>query len=422
MMRIKRVTAVFVALLIIGVSAVLYSFYSDREPGLDLVAVNDITETLAEHWGSREHPELPGLQYGLDYVVLDLNGGLAGATRRGLNETVDAAVRNRDTIVDISQDGTRLGQLIIYNHTDEKWNLYKDKLFAYIGVILVCIALFCMIYAEYIDRAIFRPFRKLQAFARHVAEGKLDMPLEMDRGNGFGAFAESFDLMREELAKARENERAANQSKKELVASLSHDIKTPLASIKAVTEVMLVKAAAAADKRQLEVINAKADQINTLITNMFSATLEELQELSVTVTEQPSGVLADMIRQADYNSLAVIAPVPECLIAADIQRIIQVIDNVISNAYKYAGTSISVSSSLEGAFLEIAFRDYGQGVDPGELPLLCNKFYRAGNAAGKSGTGLGLYICQYLMARMSGSLSCSNVEGGFMVRLQLPVV
>ena len=71
------------------------------------------------------------------------------------------------------------------------------------------------------------PFRKLRRFARDVAAGNLDIPLEMDSYGSFGAFTESFGLMREELKKARENERAADQSKKELVASLSHDINTP---------------------------------------------------------------------------------------------------------------------------------------------------------------------------------------------------
>ena len=55
----------------------------------------------------------------------------------------------------------------------------------------------------YLDRAVVRPFRQLKDFARRVAGGNLDIPLEMDRGNLFGAFTESFDIMREELKKAR---------------------------------------------------------------------------------------------------------------------------------------------------------------------------------------------------------------------------
>ncbi|WP_058302924.1 HAMP domain-containing sensor histidine kinase [Gorillibacterium timonense] len=418
-MRIRKGSIWAVAILIMGIGVILFAFRGSDEEGIDLVAVNDITQSLVEQWGRFDSVEWPGRQYGLDYAVLDNRGDFLGATRSGLNETVDEAIRNRDTIVDITQEGTVLGKLILYNHTREIWGQYRDDLLLLLGVSLVFITLFCLIYAEYIDRSIFRPFRKLQAFARHVAEGKLDMPLEMEKGNGFGAFAESFDIMREELAKARESERMANQSKKELVASLSHDIKTPIASIKAVSEVMMMNARDEEDRNQLDVINSKADQINTLITNLFNATLEELQQLTVAVTEESSAVVGDVIKQVDYLNKATIPSIPECIIRVDRLRFLQVVDNVISNSYKYAGTPIVVSASIKGQYLEMGFKDAGQGVSPDELPLLFNKFYRAKNSTGKSGTGLGLYISHYLMSQMSGEMDCRNVEGGFMVTVRL---
>jgi signal transduction histidine kinase len=227
--------------------------------------------------------------------------------------------------------------------------------------------------------------------------------------------------MREELNKARENERLANQSKKELVASLSHDIKTPVASIKAVTEVMQIKLKDDKQKKQLEIINSKADQINNLITNMFNATLEELQELKVTVTEQVSVIIYELIKNADYNQQADIMRIPECIVLADILRLSQVIDNIISNSYKYAGTSIHISAHIKGKYLEIAFKDYGLGVSDNEMPLIFNKFFRAKNSVGKSGTGLGLYISKYLMDKMSGGIYCENTGDGFVVVLKLSI-
>lgn len=98
----------------------------------------------------------------------------------------------------------------------------------------------------YLQRAIIKPFGKMKRFAQRIAGGNLDIPLEMDRRNLFGAFTESFDLMRSELKKARMAEARANASKKELVAKLSHDIKTPVASIKAASE---VGAALSADEK-----------------------------------------------------------------------------------------------------------------------------------------------------------------------------
>jgi len=418
-MNIKKVSILMVIILSAYTCVIFYAFRDRSEAKINVVAVNDITQSLAMQWENLEQQELPCLQYGLDYVVLDYDNNFIVATSDGLNNNLNSAIRNQDTIVDIKLNDKVLGKLLVYNKTNNVWKQYRKYVLTLSVTLVIFIAILCLTYALYIDRAIFRPFRKLQGFARHVAEGILDMPLEMDKGNLFGAFTESFDLMRDELEHARENERIANQSKKELVASLSHDIKTPVASIKAVSEVMYAKSNDENAKKQLEVINSKADQINTLITNLFNATLEELQELGVTTTEQASQILYDLIKKADYNNQATISSIPECIVLVDVLRLAQVMDNVLSNSYKYAGTSIEVSIHINEEYLDIAFKDFGLGVLEEERPLIFNKFYRAKNSVGKSGTGLGLFISKYLMNKMSGDIDCQNNDDGFVLRLRL---
>lgn len=419
-MTVKKTAILSVLVLLAGIFAVLFNFQKTDSVKLDPVAVNDITQSLAEQWNTLKNDSLPCRSYGLDYVVLDDGGKPIAETTDGLDDTIAEAVENRDTIVDISMDGHHYGKLIIYNTTSVQWEKYRKNLVLTCIVTICCLILFIILYSLYLDHSIFQPFRKLKAFAGRVAEGNFDIPLKMDRGNLFGAFTESFDLMRHELAKARESERLANESKKELVASLSHDIKTPVASIKAVSEIMMVKTQDENVKRQLAIIDSKADQINALITNLFNATLEELQRLRVAVSKQPSSLLRELIQNADYNESTTVSSIPDCEISADPQRLQQVIDNIVSNSYKYAGTSINVSLTLREQFLEVEFRDYGRGVTPDELPLLLHKYYRAANGDGKSGAGLGLYISKYLMNKMGGSIACRNTEDGFAVTIKLP--
>lgn len=418
-MNIKRIAVISIIVLLTCTSLTFFAFKYKGKIEIEVPKVNDIAQSLAKEWNSLEYAELPCLSYKIDYVVLDNENRFINATRDGLNNDLSSAIRNRDTIVDVKSQDKVLGKVIIYNNTNNEWIKFRNLLLIFTLCVIIVAAVFCSLYLVFIDRCIVYPFRKLQGFARHVAEGNLDMPLDMDKNNFFGAFTESFDLMREELNKARENERLANQSKKELVASLSHDIKTPVASIKAVTEVMHIKTCDENQRRQLDIINSKADQINTLITNMFSATLEELQELKVIVTEQSSQVLYDLIRAADYNCKANIGGIAECIILADGLRLSQVVDNIISNSYKYAGTSIYVSSVIRGKYLEIGFKDYGRGVSEEELPLIFNKFYRAKNSKEKGGTGLGLYISKYMMEKMEGDIYCENSVDGFTVLLKL---
>jgi len=420
-MNIKKIVIWILIILSMCTCVIFYAFPDRKDAKIDIIAVNDITESIAEQWGKLKQTELPGLEYGMDYVVLDSKNNFIAATKEGLNNTLNSAISNRDTIVDIKANKTVIGKLIIYNNSSIIWDHYRNYLLIFTELIMIFIALLCIIYTLLVDKSIFQPFRKLQSFARHVAGGRLDMPIDMDKGNLFGAFTESFDLMREELGRARENERIAKQSKKELVASLSHDIKTPVASIMAVSEVMYAKSKDENEKKQLNVISSKADQINTLITNLFNATLEELQELKVSVTEQSSRLLYDLIKKADYNNQVSFSSNAECIVLVDELRLTQVIDNVISNSYKYAGTSIDVSMHIIENYLEIAFKDYGLGVPDEECPLLFNKFYRAKNSVGKSGTGLGLYISKYLMNKMSGDIECENKDDGFVIKLKLRI-
>jgi signal transduction histidine kinase len=278
-------------------------------------------------------------------------------------------------------------------------------------------AVTCVLFALHLYKTILRPFKKLEDFASRVAQGNLDIPLDMDKHNRFGAFTESFDLMREQLAAARENERLANISKTELVASLSHDIKTPVASIKALAELHQAKNGNAAE---IDSIVVKADQIDRLISNMFSATLEELKQLEVSPEDIPISELAGIIRSSDYENKVMPFIFPECVVTADKLRFRQVVDNLIANSYKYAGTDIAVSAVFEGNFIVFTLCDSGGGVLSEELPLLCEKFYRAKNAEGKNGSGLGLYLSKYFITEMGGTLDLEN-NNGLCVKIRLKI-
>ena len=147
-------------------------------------------------------------------------------------------------------------------------------------------------------------------FKAALSAGNLDIPLEMDRQNLFGAFTESFDIMRSELKRAQLAEAEANASKKELVAKLSHDIKTPVASIKAVSELGAALADRDRDKENYIKIINKAGQINTLVTNLFTAALDELKQLSVVPSVIESGEIKEMIQSSDYFGYASVPEIP----------------------------------------------------------------------------------------------------------------
>lgn len=414
----KKRTFFMILFFIFAAEAAALFLFADwpENDAQDAVMVNEALRSVEEDWKEiREHEnETP-----LDYTVLGADGEILYQTDGRVSESINEAVIHRDTVLDIERDGTVVGKLIVDNDRAQMFRQKKKRMLFLMASMLIVQWAVCAGYACYLDRRIIRPFQKLKGLAERIAGGNLDIPLTMDRHNLFGAFTESFDLMREQLQKARFAEMRANESKKELVAKLSHDIKTPVASIKAASEV----GAALADSERLKdnyiQITRKADQIDALISNLFTATLEELRQLKVTPEDVASTELTQMIKNADYLHRAALPVLPACVLSADPLRLQQVFDNLFANSYKYAGTAISVLAVLEGGMLAVSVEDHGGGVDEAELPLLKEKFKRGSNAAHTEGAGLGLYISDYFMKEMKGALDAENTVDGMRITVRI---
>ena len=176
-------------------------------------------------------------------------------------------------------------------------------------------------------------------------------------------------------------------------------------------------------KEKIANIYKKADQIDVLVSDLFSATLEELGEFKVNCTDESSLILTDIVHRFDDKGLVQAQDVPEVLIHIDPKRMNQVIGNIISNSYKYAGTAIDVSYRIVEEYLEMSIRDHGPGVPEEELGMILGKFYRGKKWAEskEEGSGLGLYIASTLMEKMDGELVPSNEDKGFKITLMIPL-
>jgi len=447
-MKTRRLLISLIFLFSIQLAALLIFAAQIPDVSQDAIAVNEALQSVQEHWEdlkshglgetsgqtdgglNRENDARYQNPTDLDFVVLNLDGEVLFRTRSGLSESIHEAVIHRDTILDIESNRSIAGKILLYNNNIQIMQARKKTTVFFLSGVL-CVQCCIMIwYFFYLNRAVIRPFRKLEGFAERVAGGNLEVPLEMDKENLFGAFTESFDIMRSELKKARIAQAEANAAKKELVAKLSHDIKTPVASIKAASEVGAaltekISYELAADTLLTQILDnytqiiRKADQINSLITNLFTATLEELRQLTVAPADMSSRELKEIFESADYLHRAVIPHIPDCLLYADRLRLQQVFDNLFSNSYKYAGTKINLSISREERGLAVSMEDFGGGVKMEDLPLLKEKFKRGSNAAGTEGAGLGLYISDYFLKEMHGNLLLENGRNGLKVTVRI---
>ncbi len=416
----KKQTFLTALLFISALEIIALLFFAAQSTNFmqDTILVNEAVQSVQADWNTIENHKN---QTTLDYTVLDIDGVIRFKTKSGLSESISQAVKHRDTILDIQSNDSIVGKIIIDNNSAQMFQASRQHFCILLSAAILLQCILCIGYSIHLSRTMIKPFERLKGFAERIAEGNLEIPLEMDRQNLFGAFTESFDIMRSELKKAKMAEAQANASKNELVARLSHDIKTPVASIKAAAEVGAALADNEKMKKNYLQIVLKADQINTLITNLFTAALGELEQVSVVPTDLNSEDLKIILENSNYLHRASIPDIPDCILYADKLRLQQVFDNIFSNSHKYADTEIEMTIFQDSHFLTVSIEDYGGGIPEEELPHLKERFRRGSNTQNIEGAGLGLYISDYFMTEMQGELTVANGKNGLNVSVWIPL-
>ncbi len=411
-MKIRHYFIGYTAVMLLIFLYMLHSFSAQSEQSRDMVYYNEQQILIEEAIENGDNEVDVEKEYGCEILL---------RSDEKYEVKLQKALQKEALVLDYFKDDDFSGK-IIWNEKESQYEEMKKDVQKTSVLILGLVFLAGYFLLALIHFRMLRPFQKLQKFSQQIAKGNLDIPLEMERGNYFGTFTESFDIMREELKRARESEYQANQSKKELMAELSHDIKTPIATIQATCEVMQMKEKNEDTLEKVKLIDGKAKMIHKLVNNLFHATLEELTVLKVEPVEESSLCIEEMFLEVkSYGELTVTGKIPECLVYMDKLRLQQVIDNCLNNSWKYAGTPIEVEYKEVENGIQIRIKDQGAGVDEEELPLILEKFYRGKKAKGKEGSGLGLYLAKLFMEKMQGDLEYYN-EDGFVVQLFLKKV
>lgn len=396
----------------------LLVFWPRHETGQHTAALNAAVHIIEQ--GSADYSRLAEELAGTGMVLLDANGGVLYTSSEHVPiDPVAGAGAGYATLPVKLADGP--GTLIIENPEMDAARNTQDE-FAVLSIVFVIVfGISLLAYLLWLDRRIVRPFRNIQNVAEEIARGNLDMPLSMDRGGTFGAFTESFDLMRAELSRAQASEAKALSEKKELVAKLSHDLRTPIASIQAVSELGALTSDGAAAERFSQ-IHDKTQQMNLLVGNLLNAAIEEQTELAVALRCVQSSEIEELLRGSDYQQWVVLTQqLPDCAVMADPVRLQQVFDNILINAYKYGKAPVTVSGYLQNGEFLLEAEDAGGGVPMDEVPKLHMKYFRGSNAKNAPGGGLGLYICNELLAAMNAEMLVRNGDTGLAISVILPL-
>ena len=380
-------------------------------------------------------------KYDFSLKIYDLSGNVLfdntnplNREKINLNEVLTQVNTNEETTRCI-YSGKQMKALAVFN-TGTGNNIYpylKTIGLTFMTAVFLCATTLILIMFIYFYSRIIKPFKRLESYSQEIARGNFNIPLPMEKTNIFGAFTWAFDMMRVELRKAKESEMEAQKAKKELIATLSHDIKTPVSSIKAYAEGLIYNMDNSSHRREkyLHTIMKKSDEVTRLVNDLFVHAITDLEKLEIKPSECYSKELFESIVEPYEIQLAerltVKQDIPNIMVWTDRRRLSQVIDNVINNSLKYAPeSSIKVSAESCDGYFVISVIDNGKGIAPEDLPFVFEKFFRGKNAATGEvqGSGLGLYISKYIMDKTGGYISVHNIPGnkGFCVIIGIKAV
>ena len=233
----------------------------------DIATLNNIAVTAEEN--RQDLSALDKKDFEVDYVIIDLSNNILYSNVKSdhinlieSGMSVEKAMQKRYLHKGLTENGRIWGNVIILDDGLTTLKDFRNKFLigAVICVLMVFIGM--ITFAVYVDKNVIAPFKNLKDFAAKVAQGQLNEPLQMDRDNMFGAFSESFDIMREELAESKKRELELQKKERELVASLSHDLKTPVTGIKVTSELLQMRLSVKENevsRLETEVDNESAD-------------------------------------------------------------------------------------------------------------------------------------------------------------------
>ena len=262
-------------------------------------------------------------------------------------------------------------------------------------------------------------------------------PFDSERMHLFEAFASQIALAVERTNLAAEAQAAELQAETErmrsaLLASVSHDLRTPLAAIGGASSTLLRAGSSLPDasrRELLQSISEEAERLNRFIANLLDMTRLEAGAIVVRKEWQPvEEVIGAALGQleAALAGREVRTHVPESLplVPLDTALVVQAIANLLENAVKYtpAGTPIDVGARLENDSIVVEVADRGNGIVKGEEVRVFDKFYRLPSGSAQPGAGLGLAICMAIAAAHGGTAAAANRPGGGAVfSLRLPL-
>lgn len=302
---------------------------------------------------------------------------------------------------------------------------------------LVIVGLTNGVLTYFVSRSIIRPLYALKQAAHEIKGGNLERPVQLGRKDELGELGEAFEEMRVRLYDSIRLQLQYEENRKELISSISHDLKTPITGIKACVEAVLDGIADTEAKREkyMQMIAGKSEQMDRLIDELLLFSRLDLNKLPFHL--EPVDIrayVADCVQELRLEprlsgvhiSVAGTEGAP-LMVMADREKLHRVLMNIVDNSLKYMEKedrrlTIQLQATADEAIVTVA--DNGTGISREAMPYIFDRFYRADRARNTAtgGSGLGLAIVRQLVEGHGGRVwADSEVGRGTSIHVALPL-
>lgn len=355
-----------------------------------------------------------------------------------LTDSGSVAKDDRTLFVQDVTSGGEHFRIALYGSEQAFSTDFLEMVLAIVAVILIAAILIALILTNhFLTRFVFRKIEEpLDILARGVQEigaGNLDYRIVYDGDDEFAPICAEFNEMALRLRRSVEETQRQEESRKELMAGISHDLRSPLTSIQAYVEGLLDGVANTPEKQQayLRTIKAKAEEIQRMVSQIFQFSKMDLENYPMQIEplalDEELGALLEVVGpEYAEKGLAVQADLAPAVALVDAELLRRIVVNILDNSLKYKSAAeghaeVRVLAEADGVHLMIA--DDGPGVSAEALPKLFDVFYRSDPSRHNpnQGSGLGLAIVARAVQRMGGSVRASAAEPhGLVIEIVLP--
>lgn len=326
----------------------------------------------------------------------------------------------------VTSSGTS-GIVFLMTSTQEVLPKIRSMLTEVLLIILIILIFTSFILDYWLYLSIIIPLDRLKLVATNVRDGNLDFEIPVGGKDEFSEVMADFEDMRRRLKESAEERLKNDAEEKELIRNISHDLKTPLASIRGYAEGLRDGVARTPEKQQKYILTIcnKTQDMDRLINELTLYSRLDTNRIPYNFTDLSvrsyfNDCVSEISLDLDAQNIKLdytYHPDQDMIITADPEQLKRVVNNIISNSVKYMDPSrpgrIRIDIYDEGEYAHIAMADNGKGIAAADLPKIFDRFYRTDRARNSStgGSGIGLAIVRKIIQDHGGKIWAESVEG-----------